>query len=623
MAVSLVTGFTQRASKPGLLITITSGDAVISGAVVRFATGDISLAANTLTYIYLNFTSGFIESSTVGFLAGAWPICTAQTDNIRVTTISDMRPDAFSGGGGTAVNTKAKVTHLFLDSFTAATGLFTASQPALADLSDTPAQNLVVASPNGSGGALTARALVVADVPTLNQNTTGSAASLSAVSALPNGTTATTQAALSNDTKVATDAYADAAVLVEKNRATAAEALLVPQTTTVNGHALSSNVVVSASDITTGTLPHAQLPALVLADIPTGYTWDQLGSALGALTLSNAGNGTTFNHTSAVAWLWANTTIASAITTNASPLLEVAANYWTGAASAADTWTISSGIGAGTNATSTLTIGHSGSTGIPKVVIQAVSSSTLTIGNAVFYTGAALGIANANFAGLHNTSSSPVTLTSPQGCFLGIGTAVTGWLVTATGQLAASVNLVLGWGTQTVNSGTAALDTGLSRSGAAGIAIGNGTAADVSGAITLATITQQSANGAQWVKGQSSELLTLSTVGLTTDTTGNLLPAGSIIEAVVCRVTTTITTTTNWAVGDATQSARFSSANATLVAGTTSIGLNQADPTVASSNLGPVQVAAAKVRITCTGSNPGAGVVRITVFYRQFVAPTS
>jgi len=153
--------------------------------------------------------------------------------------------------------------------------------------------------------------------------------------------------------------------------------------------------------------------------------------------------------------------------------------------------------------------------------------------------------------------------------------------------------------------------------------------AGVSGGVSRYSIdnagqqTEKTANGATWTWGQNSELLTLSTVGLTTDTTANLLPAGAIIEAVVCRVTTTITTTTNWAVGDSAQSARFSSPNATLTAGTTSIGLNQADPTVASSNLGPVQVSAAKVRITCTGSNPGAGVIRITVFFRQFVAPTS
>ena len=42
----------------------------------------------------------------------------------------------------------------------------------------------------------------------------------------------------------------------------------VPTGTSVNGHALSSNVTVSASDVTTGTLPHAQLPALVSGDIP-------------------------------------------------------------------------------------------------------------------------------------------------------------------------------------------------------------------------------------------------------------------------------------------------------------------------------------------------------------------
>ncbi len=40
------------------------------------------------------------------------------------------------------------------------------------------------------------------------------------------------------------------------------------QSTMVNGYALSSNVVVSASDLTTGTLPHGQLPALVSGDIP-------------------------------------------------------------------------------------------------------------------------------------------------------------------------------------------------------------------------------------------------------------------------------------------------------------------------------------------------------------------
>jgi hypothetical protein len=48
--------------------------------------------------------------------------------------------------------------------------------------------------------------------PTLNQNTSGTAAGLSGVSALPDGTTATTQSGSDNSTKVATTAYVDGAV---------------------------------------------------------------------------------------------------------------------------------------------------------------------------------------------------------------------------------------------------------------------------------------------------------------------------------------------------------------------------------------------------------------------------
>ena len=92
-------------------------------------------------------------------------------------------------------------------------------------------------------------------------------------------------------------------------------------------------------------------------------SWDTITNAANNLSLSNAGYTSTFNQTSAVAWLWANTTVATNSTTNASPMLELAANYWTGAASAADTWTIGSSLAAGTNGISTLAIAHSGSTG--------------------------------------------------------------------------------------------------------------------------------------------------------------------------------------------------------------------------------------------------------------------
>ena len=128
------------------------------------------------------------------------------------------------------------------------------------------------------------------------------------------------------------------------------------------------------------------------------------------------------------------------------------------------------------------------------------------------------------------------------------------------------------------------------------------------------------AHGEQWVSGQSTELVTLNTGATTTDSSGNLLPANSVIESVAARVTTTITAAaTMWEVGDASVANRFISNDSTLTSGETQVGLNHVDQTGTS---GPKQTSAAKVRIT-TDANPGAGAIRITVFYRQFVAPTS
>lgn len=130
----------------------------------------------------------------------------------------------------------------------------------------------------------------------------------------------------------------------------------------------------------------------------------------------------------------------------------------------------------------------------------------------------------------------------------------------------------------------------------------------------------ETANGAKWIRASISEEITLSTVGLTTDSTADLLPANSYIEAVEARVTVTITTTTDWKLGDATIAGRFSAAETTLTAGTTKHGSVHIDQAGTS---GPRQTAAAKLRVTCTGANPGAGKIRVVVFYRQFVPPTS
>lgn len=131
-----------------------------------------------------------------------------------------------------------------------------------------------------------------------------------------------------------------------------------------------------------------------------------------------------------------------------------------------------------------------------------------------------------------------------------------------------------------------------------------------------------SANGGSCQIVINSENLTLATGATTTSTTGNLLPANALILAVNTIITTTITTAANWSVGDVNVTARFSTSNSTLTAGTSQVGVAQWSGAVTTLNAGPSQAAAAKVVIT-TNANPGGGSVRIEVVAAVFTAPTS
>jgi hypothetical protein len=203
--------------------------------------------------------------------------------------------------------------------------------------------------------------------------------------------------------------------------------------------------------------------------------------------------------------------------------------------------------------------------------------------------------------------------------------------VTASGQIISTVTtgtapLVISSTTEVANLNAAKLS---GKDWDAPDPIGSGTPAagqfttlEASGDITpKANVSQESANLGKWIRGQISEEITLSTGGSTTDSAASLLPANSIIEGVVARVTETITTATDWALGDATQAERFLAASSNLTAGDTEVGLAHRQPSVADA-AGPVQAAAASLRITTSGT-PGAGKIRITVYFSTFVAPTS
>ena len=87
----------------------------------------------------------------------------------------------------------------------------------------------------GSATTFTPCSLVAADIPTLNQNTSGTAANLSGTPALPNGTTATTQSLADNTTKIATDAFvlANASGGIGGSATVGYEPVMVTNTTTI------------------------------------------------------------------------------------------------------------------------------------------------------------------------------------------------------------------------------------------------------------------------------------------------------------------------------------------------------------------------------------------------------
>jgi len=137
-----------------------------------------------------------------------------------------------------------------------------------------------------------------------------------------------------------------------------------------------------------------------------------------------------------------------------------------------------------------------------------------------------------------------------------------------------------------------------------------------------ATLAQQTtSNAAKITFGWVTEQLTLSTGAATTDTSMDL-PANSIIDSVVYRVTTTITTAASYSIGDPTTAARFISGSTGLTAGSTGVGLLHMQGGITTDAAGPVQITTAKVRVTCN-TTPGAGVIRLTVFYRTLTPPTS
>jgi hypothetical protein len=254
-----------------ILDTIVGGSQTLVAAT---ATPNITTASNwvtqnTASVTLTNFMNGF-PGQTIRVICGGGDIFTtiAGSANISVTT-----PWSCASSGSI--------------SLTNLNGVWTETARAggggSAGLADPGANGIVYRNAlNTTTIATLANLTALGAVPntlTINGHTlTGNITLIYpdfAAGSIANGTVATTQPNGDNSTKLATDAFVLAQGFITGGP-------YVPTSTQVNGNALTGNIQVSASQITTGTLPHAQLPALISSDIPNNAanTSGQSGTAL-------------------------------------------------------------------------------------------------------------------------------------------------------------------------------------------------------------------------------------------------------------------------------------------------------------------------------------------------------
>lgn len=126
-------------------------------------------------------------------------------------------------------------------------------------------QKYFLAAPNNVDGIPDFRLIIASDIPTLNQSTSGTASNVSGTPALPNGTSATTQATGDNTTKLATDAF----VQIER----ALDMQLAGTQTATGDKTFSGKIDNSGAQFMTGIISPTSLTA-------TANNYDPLGFAM-------------------------------------------------------------------------------------------------------------------------------------------------------------------------------------------------------------------------------------------------------------------------------------------------------------------------------------------------------
>ena len=163
---------------------------------------------------YPNFTiANTAPDQTVALTASTGISISGTYPNFTITNSAPDQTVSLTGAGTTTITgTYPNFTISSSDQFQGTVTSVTGTSPVTSTGGTTPAiglasgygdtqnpyasktANFVLAAPNGTSGVPTFRAIVAADIPTLNQNTTGTAANVTGVVAIANGGTGQTTA---------------------------------------------------------------------------------------------------------------------------------------------------------------------------------------------------------------------------------------------------------------------------------------------------------------------------------------------------------------------------------------------------------------------------------------------
>ena len=211
---------------PNQTINASGGAGTVTSVAATGGTG-ISVSGSPITTSGTLTITNTAPDQTVVLTAGTGISTSGTYPSFTVTNSAPDQTVALTQGGTTTITgTYPNFTISSADQFQGTVTSVTGTSPVASTGGATPAislsagygdtlnpyasktANFVLAAPDGTAGVPTFRAVAAADIPTLNQNTTGSAATVTTT--INSGVVATTQTAGDNSTKVATTAYVNA-----------------------------------------------------------------------------------------------------------------------------------------------------------------------------------------------------------------------------------------------------------------------------------------------------------------------------------------------------------------------------------------------------------------------------